>query len=216
MDNEEASPIARYYAKCAASIERGYAAPERQGELGMLREQIQQLLRGHVVLELGCGTGYWTDVIARTADTVQATDIAAGLIGVARERALPGHVIWAVADALNLPPDLGEFSAVFVGFLWSHLKRDEQERLLEQLRARVGKDALLVLLDDAADAGESVARTDAEGNTYQILTAPDGERIEVPKSYPSDSTLRKRLGAAVREIKINRHEHYWLLTCRLR
>ena len=55
-----------------------------------------------------------------------------------------------------------------------------------------------------------------EGNTYQIRTAPDGERYEIPKSYPSDSSLRKKIGSSVREIKITRLEHYWLLTCRLK
>lgn len=208
-------PVVQYYAGRGGSMER-YEAPELQEELAMLRGQVQQLLRNHVVLELACGAGYWTEVIAETADTVMATDINPELIDLARERELPGRVDWEVVDALDLPEDIGEFTAVFIGFLWSHLKRDEQELLLELLRTRVGKDVLLVLLDDAADEDQTMARTDAEGNTYQIVTAPDGERFELPKNYPTDSTLRKRLTPAAREIKINRMEHYWLLTCRLK
>jgi hypothetical protein len=38
----------------------------------------------------------------------------------------------------------------------------------------------------------------------------------LPKSYPSDSALRKRLASSVREIKFTRWEYYWLLTCRLK
>jgi hypothetical protein len=72
------------------------------------------------------------------------------------------------------------------------------------------------MLDDVQGELESVARTDAQGNTYQIFVAPDGERYEVPKNYPSDSALRKRLSPSVREIKIERTEHYWLATCRLK
>ena len=55
---------------------------------------------------------------------------------------------------------------------------------------------MLVLLDDCYVEGssETVARTDLEGNTFQIRTAPDGERYEIPKNYPSDSGLRKKLG----------------------
>ena len=75
-----------------------------------------------------------------------------------------------------------------------------------------------MLLDNTYVEGSStsIARTDAEGNTYQIRTAPDGQRYEVIKNFPSDSTLRKKIGSSVREIRIARLEYYWMLTCRLK
>jgi SAM-dependent methyltransferase len=156
-------------------------------------------------------------VLAPVCDAVLATDINEELIELARGRDVEGEAVrWSVVDALDMPGDLGEFTAVFVGFLWSHLLRDEQDKLLAQLRQRVGKDVLLVMVDDEQDEEEAFARTDAQGNTYQILTAPGGQRYEVPKNFPSDSALRKRLSPAVREIKIERYEHYWLATCRLK
>lgn len=211
--------VARFYAKSAAQIEDVYARPERQDDLAELREQVAQALAGHVVLELACGAGYWTRVIAEAADSVVATDVNPQLVELARARGVEGdNVQLRVADAFDLPQDIGEFTAVFAGFFWSHLERDAQEQLLAHLRKRLGKDVLLVLADDAYVEGSSVtvARTDAQGTTWQIVTAPDGERYEIPKSYPSDSALRKRLAASVREIKINRLEYYWLLTCRLK
>ena len=85
-------------------------------------------------------------------------------------------------------------------------------------RIRLGRDVSLILLDDAYVEGSSttIARTDAQGNTYEIVAAPDGERFELPKNYPADSALRKRLGGEVREIRIERLTYYWLLTCRLK
>jgi ubiquinone/menaquinone biosynthesis C-methylase UbiE len=214
MSNEK---LMEYYGKCAAAIERGYEAPERQQELARLRERVQQLLKGHVVLELACGAGYWTSVIAEVCDTVLATDVSPAMIELARRRNLPADVVrLSVADALDLPADLGDYTAVFVGFLWSNLRRDEQDQLLAEVRKRVGKEVLLVLVDEGLAEGEPVARTDAQGNTYQILTAPDGERYEVPKSDPTDSALRKRLAPVAREIRIERLEHYWLASCRLK
>jgi SAM-dependent methyltransferase len=210
--------VAEYYAKSAANVERAYGDPERQEDLDEMRAQLAQVLRGHVVLELGSGSGYWTALLADTADSVLATDVNPEMIALARQRGLPGNVTYRVADAQDLPADIGDFTAVFIGFWWSHMRRDEQDRFLAQLRARVGKDVLLVILDDdyVEGSSETVARTDLEGNTYQFLTAPDGQRYELPKSYPSDSALRKRLAPAVREIRIARTEFYWLLTCRLK
>jgi SAM-dependent methyltransferase len=210
--------VAEYYAKSAANVERAYEDPERQEDLDEMRAQLAQVLRGHVVLELGSGSGYWTALLAATADSVLATDVNPEMMALAQQRGLPGNVAYRVADAQDLPADIGDFTAVFIGFWWSHMRRDEQDRFLAQLRARVGKDVLLVILDDdyVEGSSETVARTDLEGNTYQFLTAPDGQRYELPKSYPSDSALRKRLAPAVREIRIARTEFYWLLTCRLK
>jgi protein-L-isoaspartate O-methyltransferase len=197
---EHKDQVAAFYAKTAASYEAFLA-------------------RGQRILELACGTGYWTGVMAASAERIVATDSSVEMLELARKRGLDADkVTFRQADGLDLPQDLGEFTAVFIGFWWSHLKRDEQEAFLTQLRARVGKDVLLIVLDDAYVDGSSsvIARTDAQGNTYQIVSMPDGARVELPKSYPTDSTLRKRLADCTREIKIVRLEHYWLLTCRLK
>lgn len=209
---------AQFYAKSASNHDRVYDKPERQHDLAAMRTHVAEALRGHVVLELACGTGYWTNVIAVSADSVVAIDINPEMIALAKLRALPAEKVqFRVADAYKLPDGLGSFTAVFIGFWWSHVKREQQEKFLAHLRSKVG-DAVIVLLDDVYVEGssETVARTDLEGNTYQIRVAPDGERYEIPKTYPSDSALRKKLASSVREIKIVRLEYYWMLTCRLK
>jgi SAM-dependent methyltransferase len=217
--NRQNDPVARYYASSAQAADAALSRAERANDLSTVRERLAQLVRGHTVLELACGTGYWTEVIAATADKVLATDILDEMIARAQRRRFPeGKVAFRRVDGLDLPEDIGAFSCVFIGFWWSHLKRDEQDTLLARLRARLGHDVLLVLLDDVYVEGSSttIARTDAQGNTYEIVATPDGERIELPKSYPADSALRKRLAGDVREIRIERLTYYWMLTCRLK
>ena len=216
--NRKNDPVARYYASSTQAADAALSRAERANDLARVRERLVQLVRGQTVLELACGTGYWTEVIAEAADQVLATDILDEMIARAQRRRYPeGKVAFRRVDGLDLPDDLGTFSCVFIGFWWSHLKRDEQDALLAQLRARLGRDVTLILLDDVYVEGSSttVARTDAQGNTYEIVAAPDGERFELPKSYPADSALRKRLGGDVREIRIERLTYYWMLTCRL-
>jgi SAM-dependent methyltransferase len=214
--------LQRYYALNAAAIENVYDKPERQADLALLREKVPALLRGHKVLEIACGTGYWTRLIGASAASVHAIDINEEALALARARQ-PGNdegdnVTFAQADAFDLPPTLGEYTAVFAGFWWSHVKREEQERLLAQWRAKLGKDVLVVLLDNVYVDGSStvVARTDQEGNTYQFRTLASGERLEIVKNFPTDSYLRKKLAAAVKEIRIERWQYYWLLTARLK
>jgi hypothetical protein len=179
--------------------ENGYEHEEghesdQAADLDEVRAELARLTAGHKVLELGCGSG----------DAGQAL--------------APGATCVATIRPGDLPDELGGFDTVVLAFVWSRIKREEQEPFLKALRARVGKDALLILLDEDYVEGISptVARTDAQGNTYHMAPGPDGGQVELPKSYPTDSTLRKRLASSVREIKIQRWEFYWLLTCRLK
>lgn len=211
--------VAKYYALLGEGIEDKYLEPDMDEDIDDMSIHLANVLAGHTVLELGCGAGFWTEVLAESAQSVVAVDINPNLVDIARERdTSEGKVSFRVADALDLPEDIGKFTAVLVSFLWSHLTKGEQERLLATLKKRLGKDVLLVLLDDSWVEGfsDTIARTDAEGTTWQLVTTPDGERLELPKSYPSDSLLRKRVGAVGKEIKIERVEFFWILTCRLK
>ena len=210
--------MAAYYAERANDYELIYDKPERQDDLDVLKERMQETLAGQHVLEVACGTGYWTREIAATAASVVATDLNAQVIDVARLKDLPADKVrFEVGNAFDLKP-AGAFTACFAGFWWSHVKRDEQAPFLAHLRALLGKDALLVMIDNVYVEGSStsIARTDLEGNTYQIRRLPSGERFEIVKNFPSDSSLRKRMEHAVKEIRIKRLEHYWMLTCKLK
>ena len=214
MMNTDQEKLSAYYARRASTYEQIYDKPERQADLAVLREKVRDALADHQVLELACGTGYWTAQLARSAASVLATDINQEMIAAAKAKNLPSEKVrFALADAFDLQVD-GPFSACFAGFWWSHVKRQDQAAFLQQLRAKLGKDTYLVLIDNVYVEGSStsIARTDLEGNTYQIRTLEDGSRHEVLKNFPTDSALRKKMAGAVKDIRILRLEHYWMLT----
>ena len=224
LNDKDRSAVARYYAIVAEGYDAIEEDEERTEDLEEVADGVAGLVEGMTVLELACGTGRWTEVLADVAGHVIAVDINAAMLDQARERGLDEELVTFVeADGLDLPADLvpdgvAPVKAVFIGFWWAHLTRAHQDRLLASLRARFGKDVLLAVLDDNDVEGVSlpVARTDAQGNTWQIVTTPDGERIELPKTYPSDSSLKKRLGSVAREVRVARWDTCWVLTCRLK
>lgn len=210
--------MAAYYAKRAADYEKIYAKPERQHDLAMLQKRTRELLRGHRVLEIACGTGYWTAQFAQDAEFVLATDINPEVIAVAQTKDLSGaKVKFALADAFTLQLE-DRFSACFAGFWWSHVKREQQTAFLEKLRSTLGAGTLLVMIDNTYVEGSNtpIARTDSEGNTYQIRSLQNGERYEVIKNFPTDSALRKKLNGLMKEIRIQRFEHFWILSGKLK
>ncbi|MFJ2987874.1 class I SAM-dependent methyltransferase [Collimonas sp. NPDC087041] len=207
-----------YYAKRAATYDEIYQRPERQDELLTLQVRVQELMEGHDVLELACGTGFWTEQIAASANSVLATDINPEMIALAKSRNLPADTAsFALQDINDFQPER-QFTACFLGFWWSHVGRQDQVKFIAKLREKLGKDILLVMIDNGyvEEVSTPIARTDAEGNTYQFRTLPNGERYEIMKNFPTDSGLRKKLSPITRELRILRLEYYWLLSCRIK
>lgn len=83
--------IETYYARRAQEYERIYAKPERQEDLRTLRSIVEETFRGKHVLEIACGTGYWTEILARSARTVTAVDINEVVLDIARTKSLNGR-----------------------------------------------------------------------------------------------------------------------------
>ena len=207
-----------YYAQRAASYEDIYAKPERQADLAILHQRLRALFAGQRVLEIACGTGYWSADLAASAEHVLATDINPEVIDVARAKQLPPEKItFALANAFALGA-ADDCNACFAGFWWSHVPRERQAAFLASLRERLAPQSQLVMIDSVYVEGSStpIARTDAERNTYQIRRLPDGERYEVLKNFPTDSTLRKAVGAHLKDIRIERVQHYWMLSGRFK
>ena len=95
--------MAAYYAKRAASYEDVYAKSERQDDLPVVRDWVRNAVAGHRVLEVACGTGYWTEQLAQTAAFVLATDINEEVIEIAQSKKLPEEKVrFALADAFSV------------------------------------------------------------------------------------------------------------------
>jgi len=217
--------LLNYYAQRAMHYDEIYQHPSCQKELADINLQLQQLLKDKKVLEVACGTGYWTERYAACASQVVATDVSDDMLAIAKtkqvhENSMAKQVSYQLADAFALPK--GDFNACFAGCWWSHLKRSEQSTFLTGLQTTCGTGALLVLFDNCNVEGEHgldnppIARTDVEGNTYQIRQLRDGSRHEIIKNFPSDSTLRKKFALHAQNIRIVRGTYYWMLSCILR
>ena len=127
-----------YYAQRAAYYERVYFKPERQVDLRAMEAWLPTVFAGRRVLELACGTGWWTQHGARDSQAWLATDINPETMAVARSKPLPPCVQLAQVDAYTFT-ELGAqtFDGAFAGCWWSHVPLDRLPAWLEALHARL-------------------------------------------------------------------------------
>jgi demethylmenaquinone methyltransferase/2-methoxy-6-polyprenyl-1,4-benzoquinol methylase len=205
----ESPDLVDYYRRRAGEYEAFYAKPERQADLLLLKKKLSEILKTAHLLEVACGTGYWTTVIANAAGSVTATDLAQEPMNIARAKPYPkNNVTFVEADAYALPESLGRFDAAFAGFWWSHVPRGRIAEFLASLRARLEPGATVVLLDNLYVEGNStpISEVDAAGNTYQLRTLGDGSTFRVMKNFPSRDELRSLLpGVHYRAL-----QYHWL------
>jgi ubiquinone/menaquinone biosynthesis C-methylase UbiE len=203
-----------YYRRRAREYEAIYAKPERQAELAWLRSHIPQRLAGRRVLEIACGTGYWTVLAAASARSIVATDAAEEPMRIAMSKDCAGaNVRFEIADALALGEELGRFDAALAIFWWSHIPLARIADFLSSLHRRLEPGARVVLMDNLYVDGSStpIAERDAEGNTYQRRHLADGSENRVLKNFPSEGDLRASLGPHARELSYKALEYYWLV-----
>lgn len=208
-----------YYAKRAREYEQVYEKPERQRELAWLRSRIPRLFTGRTVLEVACGTGYWTQYIAKAARKVHACDINEPVLEIAREKNLPpGKVDFFKADAVALDGIPHGCDAAFAGFWWSHVKKGELSLFVKNLSLKLEPGAVVAILDNTFTQWSStpLTRRDAEGNTYQMRTLSNGEQFEVLKNFPTKEELTELVRPVASEAHMEDLTYYWLLVFTLK
>jgi demethylmenaquinone methyltransferase/2-methoxy-6-polyprenyl-1,4-benzoquinol methylase len=210
--------MVEYYAQRAREYERIYQKPERQEELLELKDLVRTSLAGRNILEVACGTGYWTEVAAATAASITAFDINESVLEIARAKPLDQTgVTFLAGDAYCLPAFPRPFDAALVTFLWSHIPKARLAGFLNGLHGALSPDAVVLFIDNTYVEGNSthIARRDDEGNTYQHRHLENGTSFEVLKNHPTHRELCEALRDFAVRVEVQWLKHYWFSICRI-
>jgi SAM-dependent methyltransferase len=213
MNQQKASMI-QYYAQRALEYEKIYNKSERQEDLIKLKEVLSKLFGGKEVLEVACGTGYWTQFIAKSAKSILATDINSELLEIAQQKDYGScQVQFTKSDAYFLDNISCQYTGGFHGFWWSHISIQQIDSFLRTFHSKLLPDAIIVIIDNIYIEGNStpISRNDVNGNTYQLRKLRDGTQHEILKNYPSLSQINDRLQPFAYNIKSKQMEYYWYI-----
>jgi 2-polyprenyl-3-methyl-5-hydroxy-6-metoxy-1,4-benzoquinol methylase len=217
MKPEYDADLVAYYTARAEEYEAIYRrdTPPRQTELSEISAGITELMTGRQVLEIACGTGYWTAIAARTASKIVAIDASAGMLNCAAHKNLPaGRIEFRLADVYDLNTVKGDFNAGLANFWLSHVPRRRLESFINQLHQRLGSGAVVFMADNVyiPGCGGDLMRVSGGEDTYKLRTVASGQSFKIIKNYFTEVELRTLFKSRAEDLRITFGQFYWWLS----
>ena len=161
------------------------------------------------MLELACGTGLWTERLARAAARVTALDASPAMLARNRERlsaaGLADRVAYEQVDLFAWQPERA-FDAVFCGFWLSHVPEERLDPHLASIAGALRPGGRLFFVDSrreptACSPDQPLA---AAGEALAVRRHTDGRIFHAVKVFRSPAALvaafaRRGLTITVRE-----------------
>jgi SAM-dependent methyltransferase len=176
--------------------------------------ELTQLVNGKSVLEVACGTGNWTRLVAPGARRVTATDYSEGMLTVARSRQIP-NTRFLLADACDRRA-LGDERHEVGLALWlvSHLPLSRWHDFITAFHAHLKPGAKVLLIDDIRrldDGDPWYSKLDSR-DTHEIRQLPNGESYEIVKTYFTPEQLQSLLEPYAENLEIRYERPIWRVT----
>lgn len=187
--------------------------------LSPIVEIVVPYVSDRTVLEIACGTGNWTEVLAKRASSVLAVDSSPAVLDIAGKKLEHlKNITLKEADAYVLDGITGPFDMAFAADWWSHMPKSSIRLFLENLHKRLGTGSRIIFLDMMMREvfENEIVYYDTDGNRVSLRTLPDGSEFEVIKNFPSKKDLLTILKGSGEDIYYLEFEPLkrWMLTYR--
>jgi len=177
----------KYYRDRAGEYEQIYEwrDPHRQEEQDRLGEELKQAFRGRNVLDIGCGTGYWTERVSETAERIMGIDINEAVLEIAGSKTYGCPTEFRQIDAysMDFPPDT--FTGALASFWLSHVHREDVDGWIEHMHSVLAPGARVFIADNTyiEGVGGRLVAKEGDPNTYKLRTLNDGSQHLIVKNY---------------------------------
>lgn len=217
----EIAGIERYYGARANEYESVYERddPNVQQELAVLQSVLKTLVKDRRVLEVACGTGFWSRIAAEAAAYLVGTDVRPEVLELAKEKRIPpDRAEFVLGDAYQLDRVNGSFDFGLANFWLSHVPKNRIDDFLTGFHRRLGPGSRVFMADNvyvAGRGGELLSKPDCE-DTYKLRVLADGSRHEVLKNYYTYEELKELFEPYSERLTIFVGSSYWYVTYTIR
>lgn len=178
--------MVKYYRDRAKEYEEIYEwrDPHRQEEQDLMEKTLKEVFKDRRVLDIGCGTGYWTQRISDTAENIVGIDINETVLEIARRKEYGCPTEYKVMDAYDM--DFSEkFTGTLATFMLSHVPREDISSWLEHVHRFLEPGAMVFIADNTyiEGIGGRLETKPDYPNTYKLRTLNDGTQHLIVKNY---------------------------------
>lgn len=182
-----------FWSKAAARYDHVVDAQIGPRTRSLVRERLAREGRLGNTAEFGCGTGFFTPVLAHAADHLVATDLSPVMLERARERVRAGNVTFRVADCQRTPFPDAAFDTAFLALV---LQFTDPERAIGEMRRILKPGGLLLVANLDPTALRGLDRLRARIRiVYEGLS---GYRMKPPPGFGRNVLAEQRLCALLR------------------
>ena len=180
-------------------------------ELAVVEAALAQELQSGEVLELACGTGLWTQHLARRHSRVLAVDASPEVIAVNRRRVQSDAVEYVVADLFTWDPG-ARFDAVFFGFWLSHVPPERFVAFWNLVRSCLAPGGRVFFVDSRREPTSTAVnhRLPEPDSIVGRRRLNDGREFHVYKIFYEPEHLTSRLRQLGWQFEIQQTDHYFL------
>ncbi|MDH3216468.1 MAG: class I SAM-dependent methyltransferase [Candidatus Krumholzibacteria bacterium] len=209
--------LERYYRMRAPEYDDIYARADdvRRGELASATEMMKSVVDGRRVLEVACGTGFWTHIASEVATKIVAIDASSEMLDVAGQKKLRAdNVTFIKADAYRLDEVPGTFDAGVASFWVSHVPKARLKSFLSAFHQRLGKRASVFMMDNfntPGYGGEFLCKPGSQ-DTFKLRELADGSKHTIIKNYFDTNKLRYLFAPVSNQLVIGSGTYYWWLS----
>jgi demethylmenaquinone methyltransferase/2-methoxy-6-polyprenyl-1,4-benzoquinol methylase len=196
----------------------GYTSNEEMEKLlGPIIAWFEDYVWDKDVLEIACGTGNWTQVLARRARSVLGTDLSHPAREIAQQKTYEhAQVTFKAANAYALEGLTGTFGVAFAADWWSHIPKSWIPGFVEGLFTRLDAGARVILIDmlPREELDRMFSHYDDEGNATHLRRLPTGEVYHVVRNVPSEQELRAAFKDRAATMEYREHDplRRWMFT----
>jgi ubiquinone/menaquinone biosynthesis C-methylase UbiE len=178
--------MVKYYRDRAKEYEQIYdwRDPHRQEEQDRMGEEMKVALRGCRVLDIGCGTGYWTEHVSKVAESITGIDINEEVLEIARTKNYGCPTMFRKMDAYYMAFQQ-PFTGAMATFWLSHVPREKIHSWLNVMHSVLESGARVFISDNTfiEGVGGKLVEKRGDPNTYKLRTLNDGSQHLIIKNY---------------------------------
>ncbi|HEU0079167.1 MAG TPA: class I SAM-dependent methyltransferase [Longimicrobiaceae bacterium] len=183
-----------------------------RGEVQAARDALARFRPAGEVLELACGTGWWTAELARYADRVTALDASPETLALNRARVEGASVRHVQAEIFSWRPDR-RYDAVFFSFWLSHVPPERFAAFWDTVRAALRPGGRVFFVDSLRTETSTAAdhQLPGAGGTVAVRSLNDGRSFRIVKVFYDPAELRARLRGLGWEVEVETTGEYFLV-----